>query len=62
MVPYRAIIYALMEQTLLNDGFLVQFCKQYFDRLYACIDAIKELLTYNFFSGNSMRSIMHLCV
>ena len=33
------------QQTRPNDGYLVQFCKQYLDRLYACLDAIKVLFT-----------------
>ena len=33
------------QQTRPNDGYLVQFCKQYLDRLSACIDAIKVLFT-----------------
>ena len=45
IVPYRAIIYAFFQQTRPNYGCLVQFCKQYIDRRYACLDAIKELFT-----------------
>ena len=28
-----------------NDSYVVQFCKQYFDRPYACLDAINVLFT-----------------
>ena len=30
---------------LLNDGYVVQFCRQYLGRLYACLDEIKVLFT-----------------
>ena len=45
IVPYRAIIYAFFQQTRPNDGYVVQFCKQYLYRLYAYLDAIKVLFT-----------------
>ena len=45
---YRAVssdYLCIFHQTRPNDGYVVQFCKQYLDRLYACLDAIKVLFT-----------------
>ena len=44
IVPYRTIINAFSANAP-NDGYVVHFCKQYLDRLYARLDAIKVLFT-----------------
>ena len=43
IVPYRAIYSCIFQQTRSNNSNVVQFCKQYLDHPYACLDAIKVL-------------------
>ena len=34
----------IFQQRAPEDGYVIQFCKQYLDRLYACLDVIKVLI------------------
>ena len=50
----------IFKQTRLNNGYVVQFCNQYLDRLYACLDAN---LSNNFhYEKNSSYNLLHVSV